>query len=56
MIDGSWSDDWSQVRTHILFNFSDNDIADNNAYLGRIKKSYFQILLDHINAYVLKVD
>lgn len=56
MIDGSWSDDWSQARAHLLATFTNDDIADTNQYLGKIKKAFFKALLEHINTYVFKVD
>jgi hypothetical protein len=56
MIDGAWSDDWSQARCHILVTITEDHIADNNALLGKMKKFYFERLLEHINTFSFKVD
>lgn len=56
MIDGNWGEDWSQARTHLLATFTDDDIVNSNAYLGKIKPTFFKALLEHINTFVLKID
>jgi hypothetical protein len=56
MVDGR-VDDGCQVRQHILVGFRQSDISrDATAYMGKMKKQFFQILMRQICDNVLSID
>lgn len=57
MIDGSYHNDWSQIRLHIIASFSESDISrDITKYVGKMKKLDFTAVLNQIKDNILSVD
>lgn len=57
MVDGGNATGYQQIRTNLIVGFRESDISpDSTHYVGRMKKIFFQKLMEEIKNYTLSID